>query len=242
VEGQLAVARTDIERAFGGLAGALGLPLDTARAIELSFEELEALPEAPAPQDIQRDALLNRLDMRRRLLEYAAADSAVKLEVLRQYPTLTLRPGYLWDQGDSVWILGANLLLPPTLGNAPAIKQAEAQREAAAEVALQQQAAILAEGQAALATYRQSAIGYRSAQAASHMQLARSSQAQKQFDAGYVDRLDLSLSRLEMIVVDRNAYIARIEAERALGRLEDAVQRPLVGDPLPAFAAPVKQP
>ena len=74
--------------------------------------------------------------MRKGLLEFAAADAEVKLEVARQYPAIGLRPGYLWDQGDNVWALALDLVLPPTLGNAPAIHAAQARRETAAQSAL----------------------------------------------------------------------------------------------------------
>ena len=73
------------------------------------------------------------------------------------------------------------------------------------------------------------------------MQLARSSQTQKQFDAGYADRVELTQARLEALAVERNALNARVDSQRALGRLEDALQRPLEGRPLPAYE-PAPQP
>jgi outer membrane protein TolC len=73
-------------------------------------------------------------------------------------------------------------------------------------------------------------------QRASATQLARSQQTQKRFDAGYADRVELTQARLEAFAVERNAQSARVEARRALGNLENALQRPLAGGPLPAPA------
>ncbi len=237
-QGELSAARTAAERAQGDLAAALGVPLPVVRQAPLDFAQLDALPAPPEEGETRSSALRNRVDMRQRLLEFAAADADVKLEVARQYPAVALNPGYLWDQGDSVWSLALDLLMPPALGNAPAIEAARARRETAAQLALQGQSQIIAQTDAALATYRQSLAGAVAMRQASATQLARSQQTQKQFDAGYADRVELTQARLEAFAVERNAQGTRVEARRALGDLEDALQRPLAGGPLPAVPAP----
>lgn len=237
-EGELAGAQTAAARATGELSAAVAVPIETLRGIQLDFSRLDALPDAVADRNARIEALRNRVDMRQRLLEFAAADAEVKLEVARQYPTVALRPGYLWDQGDNVWSLAMDLVAPPVLGNAPAIQAAQARRETAAQIALRDQAAIIAETDTALAAYRQSVVGARAAQQARLTQLARSEQMQKQFDAGYVDRIEATQARMEAIAVERNAQRARLDAQHALGRLEDALQRPLAGGPLSVYAPP----
>ena len=232
-EAELAQGHTDAERSLGRLAEALAVPLARVREMRLAFRAFEQLPEPPAPDAAQRTALTNRLDIRRRLLEFSAADAAVKLEVARQYPTFVLRPGYLWDQGDNVWSFALDLVLPATLTHAPAIRVAAAQREAAAQQALQQQAMAIGELDTRLATYAQGREGARFAGAASVTQVARSAQMQRQFDVGQVDRLELTLTRIEALLVERRAQVARIEAHRALGELEDALQAPLSSGPIP---------
>ena len=117
-QGQLAVEQTAAARAMGELAAALGVPIETVSALPLDFSRLDALPDALSERDARGEALRNRVDMRQRLLEFSAADAEVKLEIARQYPTVSLRPGYLWDQGDNVWLLAVDLLAPPLLGNA----------------------------------------------------------------------------------------------------------------------------
>jgi cobalt-zinc-cadmium efflux system outer membrane protein len=238
VEGELASARTVAARARGELAAALGLPIDALDGTRLDFSQIEALPDPISERAARSEALQNRVDMRQRLLEFSAADAEVKLEIARQYPTVSLRPGYLWDQGDNVWLLAVDLFLPAVLGNAPGIQVAEARRETAAQVALQDQAGIIAETDTALTAYRQSVMGARAAREASVVQLTRSSQLQKQFDAGYSDRTETTQARLEAVTVERNALRTRVEAQRALGRLEDALQRPLAGGPFPVYSPP----
>jgi len=237
-EADLAGARTELERALGGLAEAVSVPLARMREIELSFSDLEPLPDSPAPGDAQRIALNNRLDMRRTLLEFAAADAAVKLEIARQYPTFTLRPGYLWDQGDNVWSLALDLALPASLTHGPAIRAAEARREAAAQQVLLQQASVIGDLSTRLVTYLQAREGARRSAAAHFTQLDRSAQVQKRFDIGQVDRLDLTLARIETILTERRALTGHVDAQRGLGALEDALQMPLVGGPLPHLPQP----
>src|SRR5690349_2024155 len=174
------------------------------------------MPEPPADAEARREALIKRLDVRAALLEFAAADAAVKLEVARQYPAMVLRPGYLWDQGDNVWTFALDLLLPATLTHAPMIRTAEARREAAAQQALARQSAVIGEVATRVATYRQAAQGARAAAAAGRTQLARSNQMQRQFEAGRTDRLELTLARVESMLVGRRALEAKVEAQHAL--------------------------
>ena len=234
-QGQLDASATLEQQAIGQLAAALGVPLDALRGTSLSFGEFDTLPDAPSGTQVQREALMNRVDMRRTLLDYAAADAAVKLEVAKQYPSITLRPGYLWDQGISVWFVAADLVLPAVIGNVPGIRAAEARRETAAQQAIGQQANIITAVQSALATYEQAAAGAKAAVQASRIQLARNTQVQKQFDAGFTDRLEVTQARLEALSVERNAQAARVQTLRVLGQLEDSLQRPLSGGPLTAF-------
>jgi cobalt-zinc-cadmium efflux system outer membrane protein len=243
-QGQSAVAATLEQQASGKLAAAIAVSPAEFRSHALSFSEYDSLPEVPQSNETLREALLNRLDMRRKLLDYAASDALVKLEVARQYPGVTLRPGYLWDQGDHVWSLATDLLLPTLLGNTPGVQVAQARREVAAQQATGYQMSIINEVHTALAGYAQVAAGAKAAAQANQLLRFRNTQLQKQFDAGYIDRLELAQARLETLSVERNAQAAHLETQRVLGQLEDALQRPLSGEPLPLFAGtsePTKQ-
>src|SRR5205814_6345791 len=53
--------------------------------------------------------------------------------------------------------------------------------------------------------------------------------AQKQFEAGEIDRLALRSSELEVAAAELARAEAAIELQQAIGAVEDALQRPLAG-------------
>lgn len=226
-------ARTQAERALGGVAQAVGVPIEAVRAVNLSFAAFDALPDAPDPASARREALLNRVDLRRGLLDFAVADAEVKLAVAAQNPTFSITPGFLWDQGDDVWSLATDLLLPASMTHAPAIRAASARREAAAANAQALQGAVIGEVDARTAVYGQAREAAQAAGSATRTQVARSAQVQRQFDAGQADRLEYTLARIEALLVERRAQAAHGDAQRALGHLEDAMQKPVAAGPVP---------
>ncbi|MBT4758903.1 MAG: TolC family protein, partial [Nitrosomonadales bacterium] len=56
-------------------------------------------------------ALLNRIDLRQKLAQYAVAEANLKLEIAEQYPDMTFSPAYIYDFGYNVWGLGIQTLL-----------------------------------------------------------------------------------------------------------------------------------
>jgi outer membrane protein TolC len=232
VQSRLQVARATGERALGALAEALALPLATVRSMQLDYAELQR-PAAPLQgAETRRAALLNRLDIRGKLLEYAAAEAEVRLEIARQYPRISITPGFLWDQGDNIWSLAATLV-PAVLGNRPAIAAAQARREVEASQFQALQGRVIAQAQGADAAYASLAQALAQAEQISALQAARVQQVERQFEAGYADRVELTAVHLETIGTQRGAAALRIEALRAQGVLEDALQIPLGGGPLP---------
>lgn len=234
VEGQIQSAQLTREQALSALARALGVPLAAVRGMTFDFTALEQIPVSPGDRDAQRAALLNRLDVRAKLLEYAAADAVVRLEIARQYPTVTLSPGYLWDQGDNIWSLVATIMVPAA-GNKPAIEAARAGRKAAAQEFLALQVKVISDADGAQARYRKAQENAAGAQQLADLQAARDQRAKRQFDAGHTDRVELTLVRLEALTVQRNVLSVGLDTQRALGALEDALQVPLAGAPAPSW-------
>jgi outer membrane protein TolC len=222
------------EQCLGGLARGLGLPLAAVGAMSFDFAAFEQTPVPESDAGVQRTALLNRLDVRAKLYDYAAADAGVKLEIARQYPSVTLSPGYLWDQGDNIWSLVATVLVPAA-GNKPAIQAAQARREAAARAFVALQGKVISEADAARAHYLKAREGAEVARRVVELQGARGKEAKKQFDAGHTDRVELTLARLEALAAEHNALTISLETQRALGTLENALQLPLAGAPLPSW-------
>ena len=97
---QSAVARVQ-------LAGAIGLPVTALADIRIDLPLAGDLPEAISSAEARRHALTGRADLLALLESYAAAQSALQLEIARQYPNINIGPGYEYDQGDDKWTLGA---------------------------------------------------------------------------------------------------------------------------------------
>jgi outer membrane protein, heavy metal efflux system len=127
-------------------------------------------------------------------------------------------------------------VLVPFAGNKPAIEAARAGREAAARDFLALQDKVISDADSAQSRYQKAQEGAASARRIVDLQFARDQKAKKQFDAGYTDRVELTFSHLEALTVERNALSVGLETQRALGALEDALQVPLAGAPVPSWA------
>ena len=217
------------QRARGELAQALAVPLEVVDRMPLRFDPAPAPQLATQTGALRRMALRNRLDVHRLLLEFGAADAALKASVAAQNPDITLGPGYAWDQGDNVWSLAIGLSLPPA-GVKAAIREAHARRElAAAQFEATQVAAIsIAEQVGAQLRLAQARI----AAAEQQVQVQQDQEARtiRQFATGAADRMQRVAARLDTLMSEMALHLARVEATQALSRVEDAVQRPLMGD------------
>lgn len=224
-------ASTAVGEAAANLAAAIGMPA-------LPPVDTSTLPETLADLplgDIQKAGLLHRADVRRSLLEYAAEEAGLQLEIAKQRPDIQLNPGYNFDEGHHKITFGPGFDIPVFNLNKGPIAEAEARRaEAEARFnALQAQA--IGEMETALARYKGARTELNEAEGTLiTIGTTRIAAMQRAVNAGEEDRLALSGVRIEGAVAAR----ARLEAERrlqsALGALEDAVQQPLEpGPPLP---------
>jgi outer membrane protein, heavy metal efflux system len=211
------------------LAEAIGVPALALDDITLSFD---AVDRPPAPTDLpsqtlRRQALLNRSDLLGALADYAASQSALQLEIAKQYPDLHLGPGYAWDQGESKWSLGLSLTLPVLNHNQGPIAEAEARRTESAARFSARQAGVLAEMDRAVADYQAALQRLVTADAVLSTQQERRQSVKTLFAAGETDRLALLGAGLELNIAEQARLDALVKAQQALGQLEDAMQRPL---------------
>lgn len=226
------------DKSLAALAAALGLPPEALSTITLSRAAIAPPSERLPADDIQRAAMLNRIDLRVGLARYAVAESRLRLEIAKQVPEFTLGPGFFFDQGDRVWSLGTSLLLALFDRNEGPIGEAEAQREVEGRRFLALQARAIGEQAAALQAYRNALIQMENARVAKHAATEQVAAAERRVAAGQDDRLDLIRRRLELVLAEKALVAARFETQRALGALEDAVQQPLDGSaPLPDIFA-----
>jgi outer membrane protein TolC len=233
---ELARARLEARAAEGRvaetrmlLAAALGVPPGALDGVVFSWPELDNPPPPSSldPGALQRDGVLNRIDLRRMLAEYAAAEADLQLAVANQYPDVHIGAGYMWDQGDNKFSLGLSLPLPIFDQNQGPIAEAEARRAEVAARFEALQAAIVGETGLALARY----VGAAAELAEADMLIVslRDQQARvvRLVEAGAEDALALAGVRVQVAMVARARLDAVRKLQEALGALEDALQRPV---------------
>lgn len=220
------------------LAAAVGVPAAALADARLAFDVFNSLP---APETLpsaatRRQALLSRPDALAALADYEAAQSALQLEIAKQYPDFSLGPGYTWDQGQMKWSLGLSLVLPLLNRNEGPIAEARARREEAAKAFLAVQARAIAEVDEALAGYRRAVQMFDTAEALLRSQQKAERSAAAAFRAGETDRLAWLSAQYETVSAELDRAHALIQVQQSLGKLEDALRRP-VGADAPAVSA-----
>lgn len=233
------------------LAAAIGVPVSAMDGVELSWSDLEQPPseQSLSPKLVQREAVLNRLDVRRALTEYAAADGALRLEIAKQQPDFQIGPGYQLEERNSFFTVGLAVTLPIRNRNQGPIAEAEARRKEAAARFLSTQAQVIAQSEAALARYSAALQELDEArESLTKLQSERERATERAVRAGESDRLMLNAVMLERSAVAQATLAALGRAQRALGQLEDAVERPLepgdipqVTPQSPALKSPAKE-
>ncbi|MGD2141282.1 MAG: TolC family protein [Burkholderiales bacterium] len=228
VAAQLALEATAQASAWGALARALGLPLQTTRSLAIAEDALEQ-PDTVADAALARgNALRNRLDVYLRLLEFGAADAELRLAVAKQYPVVRVSPGFLWDQGDQIWSLGS-LLVPPASAK-EAVREAEARREVAAKQFSALQLDTISEVERAREVLLAAKASVGAAQETLESAQAQFQRIRRYFEAGGGDRLQLVTARLEIVQARQNLLDAQIATLAAAARFEDAMQLPILSD------------
>lgn len=215
------------EEAMARLAAALGLPRRALDGVNLSFDYFHRPePEIPAGE-VRRHAVVNRSDILAALSEYAASQSVLQLEVAKQYPDIRLGPNYQLDQTDSKWTIGLAFDLPILSHNRGPIAEAEARRTESAARFLALQSQVIGELDAAVEDCRSALL---KAQAADDLlaNLARQKAAAKtRREVGEISKLELLFVEIELNAGAQARLEALIQAQEAVGRLENTAQSPL---------------
>jgi outer membrane protein TolC len=232
----IAVAEGRVSESKASLAASIALPVAALDGIALSWTNLDSPPSAESlspsailsPPAIQRNAVVNRLDVRRALAQYVAAEANLQLEISKQYPDLQIGPGYTYEERNSFFTVGLSATLPVFNRNQGPIAEAEARRKEAAATFLEKQTQVIAESERSLARY---AAALKELAEADHslqtLQDAQLHTMQRAVQLGEEDRAALNAVQIEDSVLARLRLDALARAQSALGELEDAVQRPL---------------
>ena len=226
---RLAVYQAAIQRAQAeaGLADTLGMTRQAfgaiATAVDIGDDINVQVPEAVA----QREALVSRADVRAALAEYEASQSALQLEIARQYPDLDLGPGYLFDQDVSKYTINFGVTLPLLNRNQGPIAEATARREQAAAHLMVVQANALHELSEAEAILQAARLRLAAAEAAATTTREQEQRRRRTYEAGDISRVEVLTAQLESVAAEVGVAEARAQVEHAAGALEDAMQRPL---------------
>jgi outer membrane protein, heavy metal efflux system len=225
----LADAQSQLADARVRVAAAIGVPSRAMDEAELSFDPLRDLvsPVNLTSAEVRRVALQSRTDILGALAEYAAAESALQLEIAKQYPDVHLNPGYQFDQGENKWSLGISVDLPVLNRNQGPIAEAEARREEAAARFNELQSKVLAEIERAVEIFRVSQANSATLQSLAEMQAKQRESVEAQHKAGAADRNDFLSAQIESGAAALAGFDAQLKLLQAIGALEDAVQRPV---------------
>lgn len=196
--------------------------LGTALKQQQSF-----LTDAIATKALQEKTLLNRIDIRRALAKYAAAESKIKLEIAKQTPDILLSPGWAFDLGDTIWSLGINSLLNLAKQNQTMIAEATQLREVEAAQFEALQAQTLANLAQAQAQYQAANAVLFAQQQLLAEQTRQQQKQQKQFDVGLIDRLSLSQSDLNQQLSLQQLQSTQFLVLQATLALENIMQHPI---------------
>jgi len=230
--------RTDAERlrreALARVAAAIGVSVTALDGIALNFHTFEQAPQNIPDLDAQRAALTNRADILTALANYEASQSALQLEIARQYPDIRLGPGYQLDQDATKWTVLLTSALPIFNQNRGLIGEAEARRASAAAALDAAQTRVLGELQRAFAGFGAAVDKFNTADRLLEDTRALEATARERLAAGDIAQVDLGAVQLEVATRELSRFQALVQAQAAFGAIEDAMQRP--GD-LP-FALP----
>jgi outer membrane protein TolC len=171
-----------------------------------------------------------RPDVLKAVIAYDISEADLRGEVARQYPSISVAPGYTWERGLVKLPFNIGLVLPPLDANRSAIKAAQARRaEAGArmEASVASAQAEIDAAQVAVVQTRGILDKVRSAELAAAQRLAV--QADRELAAGSIDRS-------EWAAAQAGAGLARAAELDALARvhaadagLEDALRRVIAG-------------
>jgi len=208
------------------LAEAIGLSAAALAGVEVNYDFSRTAPADLTSAEARRAALQSRSDILGALADYAASEADLRLEIAKQYPDVHVNPGYQYDMGDNKWSVGISLDLPLLNQNQGPIAEAEARRKLAAAKFTALQAKVIGEIDRAVAGYQ---VAQKQRQTGNTLLAAQEQQqkaAEAQLKAGAADQLDALNAQLEW----SSAALVQMENtaqwQRALGALEDAVQRP----------------
>ncbi len=228
-------AGTLANSADAALAAAIGIPANAVTGIALTWDNFDAPLPAPAAPDAnaRAAALASRADVLKSVVAYDQSDADLRGEIAKQYPAISIGPGFTWERGLVKLPVNVGLVLPPLDLNRSAIAAAQARRTEAG-VRLESTVATaqseIDRAYAAAAEARHLLVSVRSGEIPAADRLA--AQADRELAAGSIDRSEWAAAAAGARLARASELdaLARVQASDAT--LEDALRRPLWGPEL----------
>jgi outer membrane protein, heavy metal efflux system len=227
-------ARASAQRAQSEVAAALGLPPQALDDLRVDWPRWGSPPAAHAAQlrTARTTALLSRADLSAAIDDYAEAENRLRQAIARQYPQITLTPGYYWDHGIHKFPFDVGLTLPLFNRNRGEIAAARAGRELAGRRLLALQDSIYgeiasAERAEAIAHDNESAARERLREAREQLR-----QAALGFKLGAIDRSEQLTAGIAVTRAQLDLLQTQARWQAARDSLEDALRAPLSGPEL----------
>jgi cobalt-zinc-cadmium efflux system outer membrane protein len=238
---KMAQAESLVPETRNALAAAMGVPVESLQGKIFSWPQLDRPPDENSltPDGIQRLALLNRIDLRRMLEQYAAADEALKLEIARQYPDINLGGGYSWEVNENIFELVPVVTLPLMNQNQGPIAEAKARRAQVAAEFIALQSNVITRSKGALTSYRGALHAYEQGASSAAFSERWIAAMRRVAELGDADALTLATAQLQNTLAQQAKLNSLAVAQHDLGELEDVIQRPLEEGGAKSFSLPL---
>ena len=205
-----------------------GLQADKFSHVEFVFAELKQHLHADAAEldRLQAELLQSRFDIRKSLAEYNSYEAGLRLEIEKQYPDITLSPGFLFERGQALWVLAASWTLPLFHNNDGQIQRALAERKQKQYEFIQLQTTLVNELDRKKQNYQDRLAAYEHGKQLLAALQTRAEEIEKQFTLGYTDKLAVLRSRLEIEKARQAMFDIELDVMRAAAKLESLTQSP----------------
>lgn len=207
------------------VADSLGLQVKPLLQVEVTYDFSRTAGYGLEVRDLRRRALQNRPDVLLALADYNAAEAALRLEGGKRHPNTHFDPGCWWDTDKNRWAVNLKPDLPAERNRSP-IAKAEARRIKAAAQLLNLQAEVIDELDRRVAVYRATSEDTADIEKLAAAILRQHDAVAARFERGAALRLELLLTRLQLVPAELAQLDAQERLQQALGSLEDTVQQP----------------
>lgn len=222
-------ANVQVVDARSALAAAVGVPTASLDGVEFSWPGFDTppSPDSMPLNQIRREAVVNRLDIRRALAQYEGSEADLRSEIAKRFPNFNIGPGFTYEERNSFFTVGFSTSLPVFNRNQGPISEAEGRREQAAAAFLQKQAQVIEKSERALAIYSAALKEVVEAQSLYELQQDQLQIVQQSIRAGADYRLNLDAMQIQVSLLAQARLDALARTQQAFGDLEDSLQRPL---------------